>query len=195
MLKGGDMDLIQLNKIHKICLLLFVILVIFSMTGCEKVNREDAIKEMKSTDLSNENIEGIELGMFIIDENFIQKHGHFAPHPDNEYFAPMRNFDQYWNKQIIMSIDRVTQDILSISILEDNNTTSTTKGIKMGASIDDVITTYGEDYYKYKDSGQNFTEIGYVDHQKNLMLSFIYFNDKVTSIKFSYAFDRLNWNE
>jgi hypothetical protein len=187
--------LIQLNKIHRINLLLFVILVIFSITGCEKVNREDAMKEVKSTDLSNENIDGNELGMVITDENIIHKHGHFDPHPGNKHYAPKRNYDQYWNKQIIMSIDRVTQEILSISTLEDNNTTSSAKGIKLGASIDDVISTYGEDYYTYKDSEQTIYEIGYVDHQKNLMLSFIHFNNKVTGINFSYAFDRLNWEE
>ncbi|MGX1265917.1 hypothetical protein RKD55_003721 [Rossellomorea marisflavi] len=36
-------------------------------------------------------------------------------------------------------------------------------------------------------------EIGYVDHENNLLLSFVHFDNKVTCMSLGYAFDRLIW--
>ena len=180
-------NLKQLNNIHRIIFLFATLLIIFCVSGCETENREKAMKEVKSTDLSNENIDEIKLG------TFLEKNDRFEPHPHNEYYAPRGNHDQYWNEQIILSVAKENGEILSISTLEGNNTDSSEKGIKVGASIDDVIKTYGEEYYTYTDQVQTIYEIGYVDHQNNYKLSFFHFNNKVISINLSYTFDKLQW--
>ncbi|MEB1808809.1 MAG: hypothetical protein LPK26_16220 [Bacillaceae bacterium] len=56
------------------------------------------------------------MGLSIINESFANKYGIFKPHPDNEHYANKRNYDQYWNKDIIMSVDRETKEILQVGI-------------------------------------------------------------------------------
>lgn len=58
----------------------------------------------------------IRMGLSIINESFANKYGIFKPHPDNEHYANKRNYDQYWNKDIIMSVDRETKEILQVGI-------------------------------------------------------------------------------
>ncbi|MDV2684036.1 hypothetical protein RYX56_06580 [Alkalihalophilus lindianensis] len=142
---------------------------------------------VESTDLSNESIDDIKVGMSINDKSLIIKHGNFEEHPGNEHYATQRNYDQYWNKDIIVSVDRETNEILQVSILEENNTSSTAMGIKRGSSIDEVIATYGENYYIYEDKEQTIYLIGYVDHHNDLQLSFLHFDNKVIGIDIGYA--------
>lgn len=142
-----------------------VTLIIFLMTACSTETLEDAMKEVESTDLSNESIDGIKLGMSINDKSFIMKRGNFEPHPDNEHYAPRRNYDQYWNKETIMSVDRETKEILQVGVMENNDTSSSEMGIKKGSSIDEVIAIYGENYFSYEEKEQAIYIIGYVDHQ------------------------------
>lgn len=131
--------------------------------------------------------------MTITDETISSNYATFELHPDNEYYATQRDFDQYWNKDIIMGVDRDTKEVLQIGVMEDNDTSSSAMGIKRGSSIDDVTAIYGENYFTYEDSEQTIYLLGYVDHHKNLLLSFVHFEGKVTSIHLSYAFNRLKW--
>ncbi|WP_332699474.1 hypothetical protein [Halalkalibacter lacteus] len=163
--------------------------------ACSPENIEDAMREAKSTDLFNESIDDIKLGMSIADEALITKHGNFELSPWNEEYTSQRNYDQYWNEQIIMSIDRETKEILQIGVLENNNTSSTKKGIRLGVPIDEVISAYGENYFVYNDREQTIYIIGYVDHQNNLELSFSHFDGEVQGISLGYAFDRMKWEQ
>lgn len=165
------------------------------MTACSSENMEDAMREVESTDLSNESIDGIKAGMSINDKSFRTEHGNFEPLPDNEQYATQRNYDQYWNKRIIMSVDRETKEILQVGVMENNDTSSSAMGIKKSSPLEGVITTYGENYFIYEDKEQDINIIGYVDHQNNLKLSFVYFDDKVTAINIGYAFDRMKWEK
>lgn len=153
------------------------------------------MQEVKSTDLSNELLDSLSLSTKIDNKDFNQAYGQFPPHPDNDYYAQMRNFDQYWNDLLILSVDGETNEILSISTLEDNRVTSSSKGIRLGDSIDDIQLAYAEAYYTFTDEEQTIFEIGYVDHDNNTVLSFLHFNEKVTNIHLSYAFDRMEWND
>ncbi len=163
------------------------------MTACSTETMENAMSEVESTDLSNESIEDIKVGMSIDDKSFIMKHGNFEPYPANEHYATQRNYDHYWNKDIIMSIDRETKEILQVGVLEGNNASSSAMGIKIGTSIDEVITIYGENYFTYEDKEQDIYIIGYVDQLNNLELSFVHFDEKVVGISTGYAFDRMKW--
>ncbi|PYZ94899.1 hypothetical protein CR194_05090 [Salipaludibacillus keqinensis] len=175
--------------LKRICKLFCFTLIILLMTACSSESREEAMRAIESTNLSNESIDDIKVGMSINDKSFITKHGYFEPYPNNEHYATQRNYDQYWNKDYIVSVDRQTQEILQVGVLEENNTSSTAMEIKRGFPIDKVITAYGENYFTYEDKEQTIYIIGYVDHQNNLELSFVHFDDKVTGINIGYAFD------
>ncbi|MDY7224184.1 hypothetical protein [Halalkalibacterium halodurans] len=172
-----------------------ILVALLTLSGCEVEQQEDAMKEALSTDLSDEHIDAIKPGMVLSDAEFIQEHGHFTVHPDNDDVppdAPNENYQLYWNKQILLWVDKETKEILSISPLEDNNRSATSKGITIGTPIDEVFASYGEDYYTYTDREQDIYEIGYVDHDQNLNMSFYHLHDKVVHIHFSYAFDQHN---
>ena len=180
------------NQIWKLSCLT---LILFLMTACSSEIMEDAMREVESTDLFDENIDGIKVGMSINDESFRMEHGNFVPHPDNEQYATQRNYDQYWNQDIMMRIDRETKEILQVGVMGNNDTTSSAMGIKKGSPIEEVITTYGENYFTYEDKEQVINILGYVDHTNNLKLSFVHLDDKVTGINIGYAFDRMKWKQ
>lgn len=182
-------------KFKRIWKLFSFTFIIFLMTACSPESMEEAMKEVESTDLSNESIDDIKAGMSINDKSFIMKHGNFEVHPSNEHYATQRNYDQYWNKDIIMSVDRETKEILQVGVLEENNTSSTALAIKRGSPIDEVIATYGENYFTYEDKEQTIYIIGYIDHQNNLKLTFVHFDNKVTGINIGYAFDKMKWEQ
>ncbi|MDX8045633.1 hypothetical protein SH601_06490 [Gracilibacillus sp. S3-1-1] len=180
---------------NKICKWFCLILVLFLVTACGSDTMKDVMKEVESTDLTNESIDDMKVGMSINDESFRIEEDNFEPHPDNEYYSTERNYDQYWNEEIIMSVDRETQEILQVGMMENNETSSSAMGIKIGSSIDEVIEAYGENYFTYEDNEQSIHIIGYVDHPNNLQLSFVHIDDKVIGINIGYAFDRINWEE
>ncbi|WP_156906480.1 hypothetical protein [Alteribacter aurantiacus] len=172
---------------------IFLVFTLVLLTACSPESREGAMMEVESTDLSNETIDDIKAGMSINDESLIMKHGKFEKHPDNDHYATLRNYDQYWNKHFIMSVDRETKEILQVSVLEENNTSSTAMGIKRGSSIDEVTATYGENYYIYEDKEQTIYLIGYVDHQNDLQLSFLHFDNKVIGMNIGYNFNGMKY--
>jgi hypothetical protein len=175
-------------------LICFTLILIF-ITACSSANMEDAMKEVEFTNLSNESIDDIKVGMSIKDESLKMEHGNFVPHPDNELYATQRNYDQYWNKDIIMSVDGKTKEILQVGVLDSNDTFSSSLGIKIGSPIEKVIKTYGENYFTYEDKEQAISIIGYVDHKNNLKLSFVHFDNKVKGINIGYAFNRMKWKK
>ncbi|MEC2072239.1 hypothetical protein [Alkalihalophilus marmarensis] len=166
---------------------------LFFAAACSKQMVEEAKKEVASTDLTDEHIDDMKVGMFITDEAFLKQNRAVELYPENEHYADQRNYDQYWNEDFIWSVDRHTKEILQISILEENDMSASSKGIKRGSPIEDVITHYGENYYTYEDREQSIFMIGYVDHQNNLDLSFIHDEENVTGISLGYAFDRMKW--
>ncbi|MET3195205.1 hypothetical protein [Bacillus sp. OAE603] len=178
-------------KINRI--VLCILLVALFLSGCSSASRVEVMKEVKTTDLSNENIDDIKLSMHFKDKSFVDRYGQFEAHPDNKQYT--RNYDQYWNEDIIMSVERETGEILQVTTLQDNVHSSTDKGIRSGTTIKNVISTYGENYYKDEDQEQSIYVIGYVDQKKNLDLAFTHLNGKVISISLSYAFDRLKWEK
>ncbi|MBM7836890.1 hypothetical protein JOC54_000121 [Alkalihalobacillus xiaoxiensis] len=144
--------------------------------------------EVPSTHLTAEQLDGIALGESLVNETV-------TPHPDNEYYAPLRNVDQYWNETIIISVERKTGEIVLLSTFEENTASMTVGGIMVGDSLEKVKQTYGESFFTYTDNEQSVYELGYVDHDPNIVLSFYHFNEKVTSIHLGYAFDPVVWSE
>ncbi|WP_192602452.1 hypothetical protein [Bacillus sp. OAE603] len=54
-----------------------------------------------------------------------------------------------------MSVERETGEILQVTTLQDNVHSSTDKGIRSGTTNKNVISIYGENYYKDEDQEQS----------------------------------------
>ncbi|WP_226683253.1 hypothetical protein [Sutcliffiella horikoshii] len=153
------------------------------------------MREVESTNLSGETIDGIELGMDISNETFQQKYGRAKPDPDNQHYSAQgRKYDQYWINGLLLGVDRETNEILSIGRIS-NHPSSAENRVELGDSMEKVILEYGDHFYTYNDSQQSISVIGYVDHSNNLHLSINHSENRVIGISLSYAFDRLLWEK
>ncbi|MGD7048611.1 hypothetical protein FZC83_07310 [Rossellomorea marisflavi] len=168
-----------MKKLSALCLFLLLML-----SACSSQTLEQSMKKVQSTNLSGESIGGLKVGTFLQEES-----GFKAYESNGEYD---RNYNQFRNGKLDVSVDKGTDEILAVAVIE-GGTGATTAHIKLGSSLDEVISVYGEDYFSYTDSNQGMQEIGYVDHENNLLLSFVHFNNEVTGMSLGYAFDRLIW--
>ncbi|RXJ04595.1 hypothetical protein DS745_04215 [Anaerobacillus alkaliphilus] len=163
--------------------LLFIFILV--LVACQNSTLEETMKQVRSTDLANESIAGIRLGDALPDQ--------FEEDPDNEYYRSKRNYDLYKAENIFVNIERSTGEIVSILPHEKNLEAKTARGIGVGDTLSDVITAYGENYYEYTDRSQGSYKIGYIDHDRNISLTFYVFLEKVTAMTLRYAFEQLVW--
>lgn len=168
-----------MKKLSALCLFLLLML-----SACSTQTLEQSKKEVQSTNLSGESIGGLKVG------TFLQEESGFKGYESNGEYD--RNYNQYTNGKLDVSVDKETDEILAVGVIE-SGTGSTTAHIGLGSTLDEVTAAYGEDYFSYTDSNQGMQEIGYVDHENNLLLSFVHFDNKVTGMSLGYAFDRLIW--
>lgn len=168
-----------MKKLSALCLFLLLML-----SACSTQTLEQSMKEVDSTNLSDESIGGLKVG------NFLREESGFKGYESNGEYD--RNYNQYTNGKLDVSVDKETDEILAVGVIE-SGTGSTTAHIGLGSTLDEVTAAYGEDYFSYTDSNQGMQEIGYVDHENNLLLSFVHFDNKVTGMSLGYAFDRLIW--
>lgn len=168
-----------MKKLSALCLFLLLML-----SACSTQTLEQSKKEVQSTNLSGESIGGLKVG------TFLQEESGFKGHESNGEYD--RNYNQYTNGKLDVSVDKETDEILAVGVIE-SGTGSTTAHIGLGSTLDEVTSAYGENYFSYTDSNQGMQEIGYVDHENNLLLSFVHVDNKVTGMSLGYAFDRLIW--
>lgn len=189
----GNRGICFLKRLYRVGPLLLTVIIFLTVSGCDNyITRDEAMNEVISTDLSNENIDGIMLGMVITDDEWIGKHGQFVVHPDyNERApdAPEEHYDLYWNEEMIIRVHKETREILMVAPLESNTNASTMNGVTIGTLLEDVIDLYGDDYYVYIDNSQTLKEMGYVDHNNNLRISFVHHDDKVAHMSLGYIVD------
>lgn len=148
------------------------------------------MKEVKSTDIKKDEIGGIALGANMLE---IEDSDGFEACPDNNYYEKQREYDQFMNDRIMLEVDRRTNKIIGVRTLEDKNVVATKKGIKEGSLIEDVIASYGDDYYIFHEHEQGFSIIGYVDQEENVALSFFYHDGHITTMNLDYSYERLIW--
>ncbi|MEW4220201.1 hypothetical protein [Rossellomorea marisflavi] len=169
-----------MKKLLALCLFFLL-----TLSACSSQTLEQTMKEVDSTNLSDEPIGGLKVGTFLREEP-----GFKGYESNGEY---NRNYNQYTNGELDVSVDKEgTDEILAVGVIE-SGTGSTTVHIVLGSTLDEVTSAYGEDYFSYTDSNQGMQEIGYVDHENNLLLSFVHVDNKVTGMSLGYAFDRLIW--
>ncbi|MGP6150468.1 hypothetical protein [Priestia flexa] len=132
--------------------------------------------QTKTTDLSNENIDHI----YLLDnmESYETNH-HFSisqdvSHPGYKVYT----IDE--NKRItVKSGSHKNNVIYRIEAFDSNSKTS--KNVSVGTSEKDLITAYGESYIE-RSSDQTDKVMEYVDRDKNILLSFFIYKNKVDGI-------------
>ncbi|MFJ5748442.1 hypothetical protein ACIP97_07515 [Peribacillus frigoritolerans] len=130
-------------------------------------------KLTKSTDLSDESIGGFKVFDNISSPEFIREYGEPIDQDNNKAYDYY-----YWKgglKTASINTDEDKGKImrLIISSTDDaqfENSLQTSKGIKLGSKKADVLSKYGEHYYKSYEQGADI--IGYIDHKRNITLEF-----------------------
>jgi hypothetical protein len=129
----------------------------------------------KTTNL-NENIGGLQIYENIDSEEFIKKYGTNFERIDNALF----DYYKLSNGSLVIATNKQRQ---IIRILDYNNNLKTSKGIRVGSSVDETIKVYGNNYYKRIDDSKG-PVIGYVDKKKKVTLEFFYTRNIVTEISY-----------
>ncbi|MDP1421735.1 hypothetical protein Q8G35_26065 [Peribacillus simplex] len=130
-------------------------------------------KLTKSTDLSDESIGGFKVLDNISSQEFIRAYGEPIDQDNNNAYDYY-----YWKgglKTASINTDEDKGKImrLIISSTDDDlfeNSLQTSKGIKLGSKKADVLSKYGDHYYKSYEQGADI--IGYIDHERNITLEF-----------------------
>lgn len=134
----------------------------------------------KTTTLNQENIDGIQMYESIDSKEFIQKYGTNLEKIDNALFDYYKLSDG-----LKIATNKQRQIIRVIINSETNSNMKTSKGIRLGNSVDEVINAYGTNYYKRTEEQMPSSPvIGYVDHGKKVTIEFWNAEDKVVEIRY-----------
>ena len=117
-----------------------------------------------STNLTNENINGLHLFDNINDKKFVKMYG------GQTFKSQDNNLYNYYKIQDGVEIATNDKGDILRFIIEAG--IPTTKGIEVGDSIDKAMALYGKDYYKRVEQGVDI--IGYVDKRHHQSLEFWY---------------------
>ncbi|MEY8192054.1 hypothetical protein AB4X15_20655 [Peribacillus simplex] len=130
-------------------------------------------KLTKTTDLANESIGGFKVLDNISSPEFIREYGEPIDQDNNNAYDYY-----YWKGGLKTASSNTDEDKgkimrLIISSTDDDpfeNSLQTSKGIKLGSKKADVLSKYGDHYYKSYEQGADI--IGYIDHKRNITLEF-----------------------
>ncbi|WP_413382068.1 hypothetical protein [Alkalihalobacillus sp. 1P02AB] len=175
----------------KIILIRLMLFMLISMTACSYEESKRNRENVESTPLEHEKIDELTVGEDFQDLNK-DIESPYKVHPDNTYFSEYRNYDQYWNEDLMLAVERESGEVLSILMLENNRVSKVLSGLKIGDSIDEITNFYGKSYYDFKDREQAIYIYGYVDHDNGLELAFIHNQKWITGISLS-LYDKLEW--
>lgn len=135
---------------------------------------------IKSTDLSNENVEGLYLNDNINSKKIVSKYGEISkPSQDNNQY----NY-YYLTKNIEIATNKNDSKIIRFCVDDEN--LKTEKGVSIGDSKEKAISLYGKNYYTRIEQGVEI--IGYVDKEKDCSIEF-WLNEKgIFYISFDYNY-------
>ncbi|WNB93374.1 hypothetical protein [Bacillus sp. NEB1478] len=159
------------SRVFKNSSFLLFVSILLLLTSCSLFqNKRAIVADTASTDLFEENIDGIALGTNIKTSTFIKVH---KIENDNSNSYNLVN-DKY---------HILTNNKDEITFIEGDEKIKTGKGVKHGDSINQVIKKYGKNYYEY--TLQGVKTIGYVDHKNKCKIDFWFVDDKVIDINLS----------
>lgn len=173
---------IWIVRLHLVLAISFVFIIILSLTGCDK----DKFKNIKSTDLSDESINGISLM-----EKYSLSAGERAFGKGEEVTFEDTNTKGFsFNSEECVGAIALDKDntITSVSCSTLKDTLHTKQGITSNkSSFDDIIKAYGRDYLKVvmnndEPGSGGPSNIGYsvtyIDKENNYKLEFVIFEFK-----------------
>ena len=143
-------------------------------------------KQTDSTNLSNESFGKVRLHDNIHNPSFVRHYGTPLSKEDNDLYDYYHWEGGLETASIINGKDKGDIVRLIIEEVEDGVKTKTSlktaKGIKIGSTKQDVITSYGSSYYKRTEQGVDI--VGYVDHNLGATIEFWLVKDgKVAEIR------------
>ncbi|MDW7616105.1 hypothetical protein SC499_15575 [Peribacillus simplex] len=152
---------------------LVIVLIIIGTTLGFYVYSAFSEKLTKSTDLSDESIGGYKVWDNISSTEFIREYGEPIDQDNNNAYDYY-----YWKGGLKTATIKSDEDKgkimrLIISSADDDlfeSSLQTGKGIKLGSKKADVLSKYGDHYYKSYEQGADI--IGYIDHKRNITLEF-----------------------
>ncbi|MET3193913.1 hypothetical protein [Gottfriedia sp. OAE603] len=169
------------TTIYILITLLFSVLLIKSFISL--ITERNYMEDIESTNLSDEKIDNVRIHDDINGESFVKKFGKPLERDDNDEFDYYHWSNGFVTASIIKGDNKgkIVRLIIG-SINEQQNTPQlqTSRGIKLGDSMKDIISVYGEHYYNRVEQGCNI--IGYVDKNNRLILEF-WMGDQVQEIR------------
>ncbi|WP_238918600.1 hypothetical protein [Clostridium sp. YIM B02555] len=159
-----------------------IIIIILLLISCiyKYFQRSSSFMFTKTTTLSQENIDGVQMYENIDSEEFVQKYGTKIERIDNALFDYYKLSDG-----LEIATNKQRQIIRVIINSGTNSDIKTSKGIGLGSSVDDVINAYGTNYYKRTEEQMPSSPvIGYVDHERKVTIEFWNVENKVVEIRY-----------
>jgi len=134
--------------------------------------------KIKTTDLSKENIDNI----YLLDNmESYQKNHTFSINKDISHPGyKIYDIDKNDKKRITVKYKSKNNSII-YRIESFDPKSKTTKNVSIGTSVKDLIKAYGRNYIE-RSSDQADKLIEYVDNDKNILISFFIYKDKVDGI-------------
>ncbi|MBU3075019.1 hypothetical protein [Clostridium estertheticum] len=170
----------KIKKIFKIIIIALLLISCIIFGAYEYFQRSSSFRFAKTTTLSQEGIDGIKMYESIDSKNFVQKHGTNLKRIDNTVFDCYK-----LSNGLEIATNKQRQIIRVVINTETNSNIKTSKGIRLGSSIDDVIIAYGTNYYKRTEEQiPSSPVIGYVDHQRKVTIEFWNVKNKVVEIRY-----------
>ncbi|MDH8000848.1 hypothetical protein [Bacillus cereus] len=173
------------KKLWIIILLVFVIalgVIGYRLLGPFIEGRSYYYSHTDFTDLSNESIGKMRLYDNIDEEVFRKEYGEPIKKIDNVYY------DYYsWQNGIETAsiIEGKEKGKIVRLMIGENKELKVAKGIELGSTKQDIINTYGSNYYERMEQGTAI--IGYVDHELHVTLEFWLGEGKVAHIRLDSA--------
>lgn len=169
------------KKLGLIIILVFVIalgLIGYKLLGPVIEGRSYYYGHTDFTDLSNESIGNMKLHDNMNKEAFRKEYGEPIRKIDNVYY----NYYSWQNGVETASIMEGNEKGRIVRLMIGENTNlKTKKGIGLGSTKQDVISSYGSYYYERTEQGT--TIIGYADHKMHRIIEFWLGEGKVAHIR------------
>lgn len=171
---------LTIKSVFKIIIIMLLLISCTIFGAYEYFQRSSSFMFTKTTALSQENINGIQMYESIDSKDFIQKYGTNLERIDNALFDYYKLSDG-----LKIATNKQNQIIRVVINSETNSNMTTSKGIGLGSSVDDVINAYGTNYYKRTEEQMPWSPvIGYVDHERKVTIEFWNANNKVVEIRY-----------
>lgn len=173
------------KKLWIIILLVFVIalgVIGYRLLGPFIEGRSYYYSHTDFTDLSNESIGKMRLYDNIDEEVFRKEYGEPIKKIDNVYY------DYYsWQNGVETAsiIEGKEKGKIVRLMIGENKELKVAKGIGLGSTKQDIINTYGSNYYERTEQGTAI--IGYVDHKLHVTLEFWLGEGKIAHIRLDNA--------